>query len=184
MKIAHVARLNRLDRAVGSARRGALMFAAFAIAATVAVAAPREARADLRFCNQTSKDAQVIEGHQTPKNGLVVQGTFPVRAGTCGVIVPGTLQARRYYLRVISNGEGYGSTANHLCVYDLAHFTIDGEDAPSFRCSGSVMPSNIHIAGFTNESMHLAEFMEINTNGEANAVLTQLKTLGFRYQLK
>jgi uncharacterized membrane protein len=155
------------------------------LSVTSMVAAPEAARADLRYCNNTVKDAQVMEGHHTSKDGLTVQGTFHVRKGTCGVIVPGTLKgARRYYLRVLINGEAYGDPANRLCIYDVMHFTIDGEDRPSFRCGGSVLPNNIHMGGFTNSSMHLAAFMSIDTNGEASTVVTQRPNFSMHFQLK
>jgi uncharacterized membrane protein len=102
------------------------------------VAAPEAAQADLRYCNNTAKDAQVMEGHHTSKDGLTVQGTFNVRKGTC----------------------------------------------PSFHCAGSILPNNTHIGGFTNSSMHLADFMSIDTNGEANMVVTQRANFSMHFQLK
>jgi uncharacterized membrane protein len=161
-----------------------VVFSAILFVASL-ITAPEAAQADLRYCNQTAKDAQVMEGHHTVKDGLTVQGTFNVRKGTCGVIVPGSLKAaKRYYIRVLINGEAYGDSANHLCIYDLAHFTIDDEDSKSFRCGGSVLPSNIHVGGFTNSSMHLADFMSIDTNGEANMVVTQSANFSMHFQLK
>jgi uncharacterized membrane protein len=155
------------------------------LSVTSMVAAPEAAQADLRYCNKTVKDAQVMEGHHTSKDGLTVQGTFNVHKGTCGVIVPGTLKAaRRYYLRVLINGEAYGDPANHLCVYDVAHFTIDDEDRPGFRCGGGILPKNIHMSGFTNSSMHIADFMSIDTNGEANMLITQRPDFSMHFQLK
>jgi uncharacterized membrane protein len=149
------------------------------------IAAPEPAQADLRYCNSTVKDARVIEGHHTSKDGLTVQGTFNVRKGTCGVIVPGSLKAaKRYYLRVLINGESYGDPANRLCIYDVMHFTIDGEDRPSFHCGGSILPNNVRMGGFTNSSMHLADFMSIDTNGEASMVVTQRANFSMHFQLK
>ena len=142
------------------------------------------ARAELQFCNLTGTDSQVIEGHRTGgHDGLVVNGTFIVRKGKCGVIVPGRLSARRYYLHIQENHDSYGG-ASRLCVYNLYHFTITNEDAPDFRCSGSVTPSNVHMPGFTNVSMHLAGFMAVDSNGEATIVVTQRKDTTIHFVLK
>ena len=82
-------------------------------------------------------------------------------------------------------GEAHGSHENRLRTYDVAHFTIDGEDTPNFHCRGTVTPKNVNIPGFTNPSaMHLAAFMAVDTNGEANMVSTQSKTYSFHFQLK
>ena len=163
-------------------------FAALCVVAIVCVlaliAVRDNARADFRFCNETTSDSHVMEGHDVANKGLTVTGTYTVRKGTCGVIVPGRLQSKRYFFRVIWNGEEYGDHRNQLCIYDMAHFTIEDEESPHFHCRGTAMPEDVHIPGFVNERMHLAPFMAVITNGEANLLVTQRKTGGFHFQLK
>jgi uncharacterized membrane protein len=144
---------------------------------------PRPAMADLLFCNQTSSDSYVQEGHRTPHDGLTVRGTMTVKKGTCGVIVPGRLAPHSYYLRIINNHHNYGSDTR-LCVVDMADFTITAEDRPGFTCRGNIMGTGFHIAGFKNEPMYLASFVSIASYGSPTMIVTQRKDTSIHFLLK
>jgi uncharacterized membrane protein len=141
------------------------------------------ARADLRFCNQSNSTSRVMEGHMTSKSGFTVTGTYTVRSGTCGVIIPGKLTAKRFYLRILAPRATYGGAYN-LCVMDAMHFSITDELAASFRCKTDDIQKYVHIKGFTNPEEHLAGFLDFNTNGEPSVTFTQLKNNTFRDDLK
>jgi uncharacterized membrane protein len=80
------------------------------VLASALLVTTKEARADLRFRNMSATDSQVLEGHRTTGDALFGRGTFTMRKGTCGVIVSEVMQAKPYYLRVLSDGEAYGAT--------------------------------------------------------------------------
>jgi len=161
---------------------GLLLTIALVSALTIA-GSPRPAEADLQFCNQTSNDSYVQEGHRTLHDGLTVHGTTIVKKGTCGVIVPGRLTPHSYYLRIVNNHQSYGSDTR-LCVVDMADFTIAAEDRPGFKCRGNIMGTGFHIAGFKNEPMYLASFVSIASYGSATMIVTQRKDTSIHFLLK
>jgi len=134
----------------------------------------RPASADLRYCNQTSSESGVIEGHRTARDGLTVHGTTLVKQGTCGVIVSGRLAAPTYYVRVVKSDFSYGGDSK-LCVSDVYDFTYRGEDRPDFKCEGKLMGTALHIPGFTNPELYLATFLSLAPGGKATMIVTQRK---------
>ena len=157
---------------------------AVALVSTLSIAGSlRPASADLQFCNQTTSDSYIQEGHHTAHTGLTVHGTITVKKGTCGVVVPGRLTPHSYYLRVVNNHESYGSDSR-LCVLNMADFTIAAEDKPGFKCRGNVIPTYYHMAGFKNEPYYLAKFMSIASYGHSTMIVTQRKDLSIHYLLK
>lgn len=160
------------------------LFLAIALVSALCVAGSlRPASADLQFCNQTSSDSYIQEGHHTAHTGLTVHGTITVRKGTCGVVVPGRLTPHSYYLRVVNNHESYGGVSR-LCVLNMADFTIAAEDKPGFKCRGNIIPSYYHMTGFKNEAFYLATFMSIPSYGHATMIVTQRKDASIHYLLK
>jgi uncharacterized membrane protein len=120
----------------------------------------------LQFCNQTTSDSYIQEGHHTAHTGLTVHGTITVKKGTCGVVVPGRLTPHSYYLRVLNNHESYGGD-NRLCVLNMADFTIAAEDKPGFKCRDSI-----------------ATFMSIPSYGHSTMIVTQRKDASIHFVLK
>jgi uncharacterized membrane protein len=142
------------------------------IAASSLAVTTRPASGDLRFCNNTSSDSGVIEGHRTAHDGLTVHGIMQVKKGTCGVIVSGRLTAPTYYVRIEKDDFSYGGDSK-LCVIDGYEFTFRGEDEPNFKCQGKLMGDALHIPGFTNPPKHLVSFLSLATGGKATMILTQ-----------
>jgi uncharacterized membrane protein len=140
---------------------------AVALVSTLSIAGSlRPASADLQFCNQTTSDSYIQEGHHTAHTGLTVHGTITVKKGTCGVVVPGRLTPHSYYLRVLNNHESYGGD-NRLCVLNMADFTIAAEDKPGFKCRDSI-----------------ATFMSIPSYGHSTMIVTQRKDASIHFVLK
>jgi hypothetical protein len=147
----------------------------------------RPASADFRFCNQTSADSYVIEGYHTAHDGLTVHGSILVKKGTCGVIVAGNLAPHSYYFRVLQGNVSYGGSVE-LCVLDMYDFTLQAEDRPGYKCSGTFLPAGFRMPaamkGFKNNRYHLAGFMSVASYGHPTLIVTQRKGASFHYELK
>jgi uncharacterized membrane protein len=133
------------------------------------------ARADLRFCNQTTTPSEVIEAHVIPRQGLTVTGTVTVKAGRCGIVVPGRLTAPNYFVHVDNAGLAYGGTA-HLCVLTMYSFHFEEEDASGFRCNSR---RNEFIRGVKER---LENFFGFNMGHSTTLTVTQRRNRTFHYQ--
>jgi uncharacterized membrane protein len=139
------------------------------------------ARADFRFCNNTTTPSQVTEGHVIPKKGLTVTGTWTVAPGKCSVIIGGKLTDPVYFYRAAKPGAGYDGNSK-LCVMTTYNFTILGEDAPDFRCHPK--DQKFFVNGHLDAET-MAGFMSIQTQGHSNVVVTENKDpASFHFELK
>jgi len=74
-----------------------------------------QAEAALKVCNRTAHAARVAVGRFDGRHWLS-EGWWSVAPKACGVLVPGTLKARYYYLYAADNGSGSWSGASRFCV--------------------------------------------------------------------
>ena len=100
------------------------LFAGFALAWTIALAAP--AAADFRLCNNTGSRVGIAVGYKDTDGSWVTEGWWNLSARSCETMLKGTLIARFYYIYAVDydrGGEWSGKA--FMCTRDK-EFTVKG----------------------------------------------------------